>query len=172
MTEKQEQIIETALTLFAKQGFASTSTNKIAKAAGVSEGLIFRHFNNKEGLLSAILELGRDRASTIFNTILAEQDPKKVIENVLSIPFGINEDQYYFWKLIYSVKWQSETYDDSLSAPLKEALIIAFTKLGASDPVSEAEIVLMHVDGIATSILLRKPKNIEAIKSALLTKYI
>lgn len=172
MTEKQEQILETALTLFAQQGFASTSTSKIAKAAGVSEGLIFRHFQNKDGLLAAILELGQERASDIFSQVLIESDPKKVIESVLSIPFGINEDQYYFWKLIYSVKWQSEIYDDSMSAPLKEALIIAFTKLGAADPVAEAETVLMHVDGIATAILLRKPKNIENIKSALLAKYL
>lgn len=172
MTEKQEQILETALTLFAQQGFASTSTSKIAKAAGVSEGLIFRHFQNKDGLLAAILELGQERSSDIFSQVLIESDPKKVIESVLSIPFGINEDQYYFWKLIYSVKWQSEIYDDSMSAPLKEALIIAFTKLGAADPVAEAETVLMHVDGIATAILLRKPKNIENIKSALLAKYL
>ncbi len=61
MTEKQEKILQSALELFAKEGFHATSTNKVAKHAGVSEGLIFRHFGNKEGLLQAILAEGRAR---------------------------------------------------------------------------------------------------------------
>ena len=44
MTEKQESILQAALKLFATEGYASTSTNKVAKVAGVSEGLIFHHF--------------------------------------------------------------------------------------------------------------------------------
>ena len=44
MTEKQENILKAALQLFAKEGFYATSTSKVAKLAGVSEGLIFRHF--------------------------------------------------------------------------------------------------------------------------------
>ena len=48
MTDKQEKILQAALELFAKEGFKGTSTNKIAKKAGVSEGLIFRHFENKD----------------------------------------------------------------------------------------------------------------------------
>ena len=42
MTEKQEQILKTALQLFAEKGYDGTSTAKVAKAAGVSEGLIFQ----------------------------------------------------------------------------------------------------------------------------------
>ena len=58
MTEKKEKILQAALELFAKEGFYATSTSKVAKTAGVSEGLIFRHFGNKEGLLHAVLDEG------------------------------------------------------------------------------------------------------------------
>ena len=37
MTEKQEKILQAALQLFAKEGYHATSTNKVAKLAGVSE---------------------------------------------------------------------------------------------------------------------------------------
>ncbi len=37
MTEKQERILKAALELFAQEGFKATSTNKVAKRAGVSE---------------------------------------------------------------------------------------------------------------------------------------
>ena len=55
MTEKQKEILNSALKLIAKQGFQATSTRSIAKEAGVSEGLIFRYFQNKKGSLSGNL---------------------------------------------------------------------------------------------------------------------
>ena len=51
MTVKQQKIIDIASKLFSKRGYNATSTKLIAEEAGVSEGLIFRHFENKEKLL-------------------------------------------------------------------------------------------------------------------------
>lgn len=54
--ERREQIVETALRLFAQQGFDGTSTKQIAQAAGIAEGLIFHYFPTKADLLTAVLE--------------------------------------------------------------------------------------------------------------------
>jgi AcrR family transcriptional regulator len=53
---RREQILKTALKLFAAQGFDATSTRQIAKEVGVAEGLIFHYFPTKASLLTAILE--------------------------------------------------------------------------------------------------------------------
>jgi AcrR family transcriptional regulator len=53
---RREQILKTALGLFAAQGFDATSTRQIAKEAGIAEGLIFHYFPTKASLLTAILE--------------------------------------------------------------------------------------------------------------------
>ena len=53
---RREQILETALKLFAERGFDATSTKQIAKEVGVAEGLIFHYFPTKASLLTAILE--------------------------------------------------------------------------------------------------------------------
>jgi AcrR family transcriptional regulator len=53
---RREQILETALGLFAAQGFDGTSTRQIAKDVGIAEGLIFHYFPTKASLLTAILE--------------------------------------------------------------------------------------------------------------------
>lgn len=53
---RREQILETALKLFAAQGFDATSTRQIAKEVGIAEGLIFHYFPTKASLLTAILE--------------------------------------------------------------------------------------------------------------------
>lgn len=56
MTDKQEKILRaTALDLFANTGYNAASTSKIAQKASVSEGLIFRHCQNKKGLLDALV---------------------------------------------------------------------------------------------------------------------
>jgi len=48
------RIRDTAMRLFAGQGVAATSLRAVAKAAGVSPGLIVHHFGSKEGLCSAV----------------------------------------------------------------------------------------------------------------------
>jgi AcrR family transcriptional regulator len=49
--DRQAQIIDVALTLFAEKGFAATKTHEIAEAAGISETLIFQHFKTKDNLI-------------------------------------------------------------------------------------------------------------------------
>lgn len=50
------QILEVAAGLFARRGFAGTTTRQIAAAVGTSETVLFRHFPTKESLYAAILE--------------------------------------------------------------------------------------------------------------------
>ena len=52
---RRQQILECALPLFARHGFAGTTTRRIADAAGISEALLFKHFPNKSAIYAAIL---------------------------------------------------------------------------------------------------------------------
>lgn len=171
MTEKQENILKAALKLFATEGYTATSTSKVAKAAGVSEGLIFRHFKNKDGLLSAIMEMGREAAKQSMADIILTSEPKDVVRKALEMPFTIGDEQHKMWKLIYALKWQTDQYDIAAKEPLKLALRNAFEKLGYSDPNAEVEIILMFIDGSATSFLLHPPDNKQDILKALKLKY-
>lgn len=171
MSAKKENILKSAIRLFSELGYASTSTNKVAKAAGVSEGLIFRHFTNKEGLLKAILEQVKEKTFHIYAPILAKSDPEDLIRAVLSMPFELDKSNYHEWRLVYSLKWQSDTYDSSMSDPIRLELVKAFTKLKYENPKAEAETLLILLDGIATAVLLKKTENMENIKQSILKKY-
>jgi AcrR family transcriptional regulator len=52
----REKILDTALTLFNKDGTAAVSTNHIADAAGISPGNLYYHFRNKEEIIRALFE--------------------------------------------------------------------------------------------------------------------
>lgn len=49
-------LLQTATTIFARDGFDATGTRAIADAAGVNQALINYHFGNKHGLYLAVFE--------------------------------------------------------------------------------------------------------------------
>ena len=53
--DRQASLIVAAASLFAAKGFNGTTTKEIAKAAGVSEALVFKYFPTKRTLYGAIL---------------------------------------------------------------------------------------------------------------------
>ena len=53
--KRQASLISTAASLFAANGFKGTTTKEIAKAAGISEALLFKYFPTKRALYAAIL---------------------------------------------------------------------------------------------------------------------
>ena len=53
---RREQILQTAVNLFSQRGFKGTTTKEIARVAGVSEAMVFRHFATKDELYGAILD--------------------------------------------------------------------------------------------------------------------
>jgi len=54
--QRRSQIVRVAMRVFSHRGFRGTTTKEIARAAGVSEAMVFRHFATKEELYSAILD--------------------------------------------------------------------------------------------------------------------
>jgi AcrR family transcriptional regulator len=52
---RRRQIMDAAKQCFARYGFAGTTTKKVAVVAGISEGLLFRHFPTKAALHEEIL---------------------------------------------------------------------------------------------------------------------
>lgn len=56
MTKRKLAILREATRLFAEKGYNGTPVAEIARASGVSEGGVFRHFSTKEELLFQILK--------------------------------------------------------------------------------------------------------------------
>lgn len=56
MTRKRAAIIEAALKTFLDSGYAESSVNHIAASAGVSIKTLYRHFESKDDLFSAVMQ--------------------------------------------------------------------------------------------------------------------
>jgi AcrR family transcriptional regulator len=56
--ERRKAIVRAAVPLFARKGFAGTTTRELAETAGISEALLFKHFPSKQSLYREIRQLG------------------------------------------------------------------------------------------------------------------
>jgi AcrR family transcriptional regulator len=71
--ERRELVVKAAVTEFAKAGLAGTSTEAIAKRAGISQPYIFRLFATKKDLFIAVVDACFNR---VYNAFLAAADGK------------------------------------------------------------------------------------------------
>lgn len=72
--ERRQQIVEAAVPIFARKGYAASGTAEIAAAAGIGEPTIYRHFENKQELYIAALRSNAERVMANWERIAAEND--------------------------------------------------------------------------------------------------
>ncbi len=94
--ETRNKIVITARELFAEKGFEETTTNMIAKAAGISVGSIYSHFKDKWEIFLIILEEHKeailDYGTMNLNRILEQnQDVKTAINWIIPGLYEINK---------------------------------------------------------------------------------
>ncbi len=147
---KKDLILESALILFAENGYNATPTSMIARKAGVSEGLIFKHCASKENLLDMVVKAGYRRIMERSKGLMMEDDPQKLLANVLDMPLKLVEEERVFWRMQFKLTNEEIAqkhhlrYSNSISTKLVEA----FSKLGYKEPELEAEFLLLTVEGL------------------------
>lgn len=81
--ETQARILKAARKLFARRGYDGTTTRDLAHEAGVAEGTIFRHFENKKAILVEVATEGWVEILTDLLTELSEMANYKAIAQVM-----------------------------------------------------------------------------------------
>ena len=66
--ERKQQIVEVTMDLVAKNGVQSTTTSRIAAAAGVSEATLYRHFASRREMLLAAMDLVYERVFKVIHS--------------------------------------------------------------------------------------------------------
>ena len=141
--QKKELILESALELFAENGFHVTSISQIAKKAGISKGLIYNYFESKTEILSEIIKIGFD--SVYSNLDLNHDEVLSEEEFVYFIrqTFKIMRENMEFWKLYMSLMLQPKVSESLKQDYGNEAQAIFklfynfITSKGSKDPESD-----------------------------------
>ncbi|OPZ20116.1 MAG: HTH-type transcriptional regulator MtrR [Firmicutes bacterium ADurb.BinA205] len=84
----KEKLLTAAITMYAKNGYHSTTVDEIAAEAGVSTGIAYRYFRNKKDLLLSALEFASKSVRDIvsldsIDSMNDNTDFRKYIDTVL-----------------------------------------------------------------------------------------
>ena len=72
--ERHAQLVAAAVTAFAQRGYAGTTTDQVARLAGVSQPYVIRIFGSKQELFLATMRYAGDRVQEKWRSA-AEKDP-------------------------------------------------------------------------------------------------
>jgi AcrR family transcriptional regulator len=80
--QRREQLLESAHRLFIQKGYRGTSTEEIARNAGLTKGALYFHFKNKEDILFGLIKMiVNDYQVTMENSVSGKHiDPADIVE--------------------------------------------------------------------------------------------
>lgn len=83
--ERREQLLDVAAELFSRNGYARATTAQLARAAGVTEPIIYRHFSSKRDLFVALIERTGERTLNAWREHLADAtDPADRLRRLIN----------------------------------------------------------------------------------------
>ena len=68
--ERREQVLDAATRAFARTGYAGTSTDAVAREAGVSQPYVVRMFGSKLELFLSVFDRATDRIKAAFHAVV------------------------------------------------------------------------------------------------------
>jgi AcrR family transcriptional regulator len=116
--DRKRQLLAHAKQLFVTLGYQNTTTEKIARAAGVSEPMLYRHFKSKKALFLEVLQEIRDATLTRFQSGSAElSDPLAKIHAIADSYLGSTREHALEYRIMH--RSLVETDDEEILTMLR-----------------------------------------------------
>ncbi len=131
----RDKIQSAAMQLFVQKGFGSTNVQEIADVAGISIGLLYRHYRTKEELFNELVEFSISGIKIVMDLFEQDYSPKELIE-----------------------KFVNEVYDDMINGEELANLLILMTQsfFSGGSNVKQNEIVKLDTNMLYTTANLIK----------------
>jgi AcrR family transcriptional regulator len=120
---RRKEILDAAISLFARSGFSRTALSDIARAAGIAHGTVFLYFPSKEELFrAALLEPLVDFELLLSANSEGEQDrganadPLQLIRALVERHVSIFSSRIDYLRLTQYVAGQPERFPDLVAA--------------------------------------------------------
>ena len=138
--ERRELILESAGRLFGERGYAHTSLDQIAAAAGVTKPILYRHFDSKKALYLALLQRHRDDLPRFFERVPAGLPFEQRVEAILETWFDYVSERGYAWRMIFSDSGGGAEIDDFRRGTQDRAREVLAGFLAAQKGIPKAQV--------------------------------
>lgn len=152
--------MESALELFAFEGYHRASISKISARAGISKGLLYNYFSSKEELLMEVLMEGTTRIRDIFGKIKDELDTPEELNIFIRGSIDLMKQDPHYFKTYFTVLFQPEAYQavkenyEKVVGSLMQDIAFYFQNKGDRYPVEKAFVLGALLDGIGLHYLM------------------
>lgn len=181
LEQRREQILDAAITCFARNGFQRTTMADIAAEAGVSDTLAYRYFEGKSDILeTAVRRRGGLTVDDVLSSEDGVEDLRVLVDMLVSAnvrrfddPRGMKADMQ-----LRFTSWAEALHDDDIRAEvlnrwqhhvdLAESFIRRAQERGqinpALDPRAMARVMIAIHDGLNLQAVLDPEVDLEACR--------
>ena len=136
---RRRQLFDVALTLFAEHGYAATTMDDIAEAAGVTKPLVYQHFASKRALYLELMDVfSHELIARIVAATARADGPRRQVELGFAAYFALMVDNEQAFRLLYG---RDAPDDPELGAALRR---VEETIAQAIDPLIDAGLDAEH----------------------------
>ncbi len=178
--QRQAELLEKAIEVFAERGYQATTMDEIAERAGVSKGMLYIYFKNKEALFGAVFRwFGSMTGEMMVEAVNGVEDEKEQIRQIASTwaQVALHHREFVplfldFWAAA-SMKGMRHDYAEDLEAMYEEYrnMLIGIIEQGKSkgkfrqdvDSKAVAYLLVGGMDGIFIQSWLSHPDNIDEL---------
>ena len=156
--ERREEILQVLARMLQEQAGEHVTTAELARAVGVSEAALYRHFPSKEKMFESLIEFIEESVFTRITRILAEEPQRDArLQQVLMLVLGFADKNPGMARLLQGGVLTGETerlrvrisqFYDRIETQLRQVLRDGETAGGARLAVNDtAQLLLAFLEG-------------------------
>lgn len=149
--ERREQLLDTALAVFADRGYHAASMNDVAEAAGVTKPVLYQHFSSKRELFVELLqEIGSQLQTRIAKATAEANGPREQIEMGFAAYFDFVGENTNAFRVLFGSGAQRDPEFASYALEVERSTARAIAQLIVVDgePTGDQELLANTIVGM------------------------
>ena len=174
--EKKQNIIKYGFELICEKGYHNTNTAEIAKAAGVSTGIVYQYFNDKRDIFMQGIEQYSKSLLFPINEILSQNtknfDLEKELNNIIKTLIKNHKLSESAHEEIYALQHSDPEvaqifFNQEIEATDKFIEVLENNNIKTDNIREKAHLIISMIDNLCHETVYHKHKNMdyEAMKS-------
>jgi AcrR family transcriptional regulator len=162
-----EAILEAAVQVFERYGYAAGTTNRIAGRAGVAIGSLYQYFPNKDAILVALVRRHMAEGTVTLwphvERLQAGESIDEVIADVVAAMVRLHAIAPRLHRVLFeetpiptALRSELDAMEDALVEILAGSLRTA-GELAGADPDLAARMIVSSIEGLTHRLVLRPP---------------
>lgn len=181
--EKKQNIIKYGFELICEKGYHNTNTAEIAKAAGVSTGIVYQYFNDKRDIFLQGIEQYSKSLLFPINEVLSKNtknfDLETEFNNVIKTLIKNHKLSEAAHEEIYALQHSDPEvakifFDQEIEATHKLIEVLENNNIRTDNINEKAHLIISMIDNLCHETVYHKHKNMdyEAMKSIVIKSII